>query len=337
MTDGVRTPAVVFTAARQVETMEVPLDPPAGGEVQLRTDYSMVSGGTEGWILQDRFQGPVQYPVVPGYQRVGTVVAIGEDVDSWQPGDRAVATVAPRSSAPAAMFGAHSAIANTPVGEVYAVPDGINDVDAACAVAATVGYTAASRLTMAPGEWVLVYGDGLIGQLAAQAARHLGAQVILVGHRPDRLALAADHSADHALDERDPRLHALVRDLVRSETVCALIDTVQTEALQNRYMDLLEPVRGQIVYSGWSPATPWADMYLLQQREVTTHNVAGWSRPRLEESLELLASGALKALPLVTHHVEPGAVPDMYRMTLERSDPHLGIVVDWRATAVASA
>ena len=64
-------------------------------------------------------------------------------------------------------------------------------MDAAGAVVAQVGYNAASRVAMQPGDWVVVYGDGIIGQSAAQAARARGARVILVGHRAERVALAA--------------------------------------------------------------------------------------------------------------------------------------------------
>jgi threonine dehydrogenase-like Zn-dependent dehydrogenase len=185
---------------------------------------------------------------------------------------------------------------------------------------------------MSPGEWVLVYGDGLIGQLAAQAARARGARVILVGHRVERLALAAKHSADHVLDNRDERFLHQVRELAGSDAVTAVIDTVQSEALQRTYLDILEHGRGQIVYAGFGPARVWADMLLLQVHELTTHYVGGWTRSRMEATLALLAEGALHVQPLVTHHVEPHAAPAMYEMILRRSEPHLGIVFDWRET-----
>jgi 2-desacetyl-2-hydroxyethyl bacteriochlorophyllide A dehydrogenase len=323
------TKAIVFAAAGAVELQRLPVPDPAAGEVQIRTACSAVSAGTEGWLLQDKVPTPVPFPIVPGYQRMGTIVAVGPEVDDWQVGDLVAATESRWDGAPAPFLGAHVGVANSPVAEVYRLPNGVDPIDAASAVVAQVGNNAASRVTLSPGDWVLVFGDGLIGQLAAQAARARGARVILAGHRAERLALAAEHSADHVLDDRDERFHEQVREAVGSDTVAAVIDTIQSEALQRHYVDLLERGRGQIVYAGFGPATVWADMLLLQGRELTTHNISGWTRPRMEAAIALLADGGMRVRPLITHRIKPDAAADAYDMILHKGEPHLGIVVDW--------
>src|SRR5258706_7553721 len=96
---------------------------PAPGEVQIRTLYSTISSGTEGWMLQDVFWTRMAFPCVPGYQRIGVVEVLGPDVTGWQVGDLVVAT---RSNWPAdtpsPQSGAHIRLANTPAGEAYAIP-----------------------------------------------------------------------------------------------------------------------------------------------------------------------------------------------------------------------
>jgi threonine dehydrogenase-like Zn-dependent dehydrogenase len=186
---------------------------------------------------------------------------------------------------------------------------------------------------------VLVYGDGLIGQLAAQSAVARGARVILVGHREERLALAGAHSAEHVIDDRSHGFIDRVREWVGAATVSAVIDTVQSPAALTEYVELLEPGqtagrRGQVVYSGFTPGTVWGDMALLQQRELDVHFVSGWARSRMEAALALMAEGKLKVRPLVTHVVTPDAAPDMYAMILGKSEPHLGVVFDWRGVGV---
>lgn len=323
------TRAVVFAGAGEVELQSLPVPDPGAGEVQIRTDWSAISGGTEGWHLQDNVPTPVPFPLVPGYQRMGTIVGVGPGVEGWRVGDRVAATASQWNGAPAPMHGAHVGVANSSVADVYRLPSGIDPIDAAAAVVAQVGFNAVSRVTLSAGDWVLVFGDGVIGQLAAQAARARGAHAILAGHRAERLAIAAEHSADRVLDDRDEDFLDQVRNIAGSDTVAAVIDTIQSEALQKRYVDVLEPGRGQIVYAGYGPARVWADMFLLMERELTTHYIAGWARPRIEATLELLGAGALRVRPLVTHYITPDAAPGAYDTILHKREPHLGIVIDW--------
>jgi 3-hydroxyethyl bacteriochlorophyllide a dehydrogenase len=327
----VSTQAIVFTEVGRVAVKAIPCPEPGPAEAQVRTEYSVLSAGTEGWMLENKFTWmPTPFPCVAGYQRVGTIVAVGTEMQDWQVGDRVAATVSTWAGSPTPFLGAHTAVANSPLSELYGLPDGIDEVDAAAVVVAQVGYNAASRLALDPGQWVVVYGDGLIGQLAAQAVRARRAKVITVGHRKGRLALAAAHSADHVIDARDERLLERVRAWTDSRTVAAVIDTVQSEDAQRAYIDLLEPGCGQIVYSGFTPGTVWADMGLLQMRELTTHFVSGWTRPRMEATLALLADRRMHVKPLVTHYVEPDRAPEMYSASMRKSDGCLGIVFDWR-------
>ena len=290
----------------------------------------LISAGTEGWILQNKFTWqPTRYPCIPGYQRVGVIEKVGADVTDWQVGQRVVATRSTWTGAINAQSGSHAALGNTPATEIYAVPTSADDRDAAGTVVAQVGYNAASRAIIEPGDWVVVYGDGLIGQSAAQAIRARGAQVIVVGHRDERLQLAADHSADVVINSYHTDVVAAVRDHTGSETVPVILDSVQQEAAQVEYMPLMERSVGQIVYCGFTPGTTWADMGLLQRYEVTTHFISGWTRPRMEATLDAFATGAMALHPLVSHQVPYRQGPDLYRQHLDKSVPFLGMVLDW--------
>ncbi len=325
-----RTPAVVFTDVAQTEVREIEMPPPGPGEVQIRTTYSVISSGTEGWALKQLFTwAKTPYPCVPGYQRVGVITALGPDVEGWQVGDRVMATVGRWEGDVVPFWGSHAAVANTAESELYWIPDGADEIDASGAVVAQVGYNAASRVAMEPGDWGLVYGDGLIGQSAAQAAQARGANVILVGHRPERVELARQYSAEIAVNNASENLAEVVHEHA-GEHVTFVIDTVQQEAAQREYSPLLEHGKGQIVYSGFAPTDTWASMADLQKRELTTHYVSGWNRARMDATLALMAEGQVRLLPLVTHQVDAvtrGA--DMYRMMLSKSEPFLGIVLDW--------
>lgn len=323
-------PAVVFRAVDDVAVQNIEMPDPGPGCVQIQTHASMISVGTETWGLRNLFTWQkTPFPCVPGYQRVGTIVKLGPDVTGWTIGERVMATTGCWQGSVHSFWGAHAAVANTHQNELYRIPDGVDAVDAAGTVVAQVGYNAAYRPELTPGDWVIVYGDGIIGQCAAQSARARGARVILIGHRQERLALGAEFSADATVNNSGENVGEAVRRITGQEHVRAVLDTVQSEAAQKEYVPLLQPGRGQIVYSGFTPGTVWADMALLQQRELTTHFVAGWTRARMEATLKLMAERKLRLRPLVTHRVPFQRGAEMYRMARQKSAPFMGIVFEW--------
>lgn len=282
--------------------------------------------------MRDLFTwAPTPFPCVPGYQRSGVVTAVGAEVTGWRVGERVLALTGMWSNPEVAhVFGAHIAVGNVPTEFAYHLPDDVDDVDASSGVVAQVGYNAASRATIVADDWVVVYGDGLIGQCAAQAARGRGARVILVGHRPERLQLAQQYCAHAVINSAVDHPVSSVRSIVGAETVPIVLDSVQTPASQKQYIDLLQPGIGQIVYNGFTPGEQWADMGLLQQRELTTHFVSGWTRDRMEATLALMAAGQMRVAPLITHMASHARGPEMFRMILEKNEPFLGITLDWR-------
>jgi 2-desacetyl-2-hydroxyethyl bacteriochlorophyllide A dehydrogenase len=327
-----KTAAIVFTKKSEAQLRSIDMPDPGRDEVQVRTLYSTISSGTEGWILQDRFSWqPTTFPCVPGYQRVGVITRIGPGVAGWKEGDKVFATVGNWKGTVAPQWGAHLAVGNTLASEIYRLPDGSpGDIEMSLGVVAQVGYNAAHRASLKSGDWVVVYGDGLIGHCAAQVARSREARVILVGHRRERLALALKNSADHVIDNRGNSVAAAVRNLTAGKPVAVVLDSVQTEEAQMEYEGLLDPGIGQIVYCGFTPGKSWADMGSLQRRQLTTHFVSGWIRPRLESTLELIARGGMSMRPLITHLVSFEKGPQMYEMILNKSEPFMGITFNWK-------
>jgi bacteriochlorophyllide a dehydrogenase len=291
----------------------------------------MISPGTELWQSSGRFTwSPTRYPAVPGYQRVGIVEAVGEGVSGYEVGQRVFATVARHAQPLAAQFGAHAALAPTPAEEVLPLPAGLSDLDASGLVVAQVGLNAAMRSGACPGELVLVVGDGLIGQCAAQAARALGANVIMAGHRPGRLALAEAGGAV-GVNARPGTLADTVREAARGVEVDIILDTAQSLASQADYAPLLRRGRTRIVYCGFTPSGSWADMGELQKLELTTHFVSGWTRERLAAAADLLAIGRMSLARLVQHQVSPREAATMYQLLRAPGEASVGVVFDWGA------
>jgi 2-desacetyl-2-hydroxyethyl bacteriochlorophyllide A dehydrogenase len=315
-----------------VSVREVEDRAPAPGQVQIRTKVSVISPGTETWALQNVFTWqPTVYPCVPGYQRVGTITALGEGVTDWAVGELVAGTWGDGHGEVGSMWGAHAALANTATSEIFRLPEGVDPVDAAGLVVAQVGYNAAARVQLADEDWVVVYGDGIIGQCAAQATRARGCRVVLVGHRDDRLALATAQGIEVVVNRRHLPVVATIRERIGQESVTAVLDSVQGEGPQSEFVDLLRHGEGQIVYCRFSSENVWANMAVLQQRELTTHYVSGWTRARLEATLALMAARQMNVRDLITHRVTFCEAPAMYAMIQRKSEPFLGIALDWDA------
>jgi 2-desacetyl-2-hydroxyethyl bacteriochlorophyllide A dehydrogenase len=328
-----QTDAVVFTESCKAALQKIEMPAPGPGEVQVRTVLSTISAGTEGWIYRNLFTwSPTPFPCVPGYQRVGVITARGPGVTGWRMGERVMAIAGEWRGKVSSFWGAHVALANTPVGHLFRLHRSVGDIEGSGAVVAQVGFNAASRADVPRGNWALVCGDGLIGQCAAQAVRAKGLRVILVGHRAERLELAAKFSADVVVNNRKEEVVTAVHRHTNGKPVAVVLDSVQGESVQKEYMPLLERGRGQIVYCGFSPERAWADMAILQQQEITTYFVSGWTRPRMETTLRLMAEGKMRLKPLVTHLVPFGRAPEMYEMVRLKSEPFLGITLNWTNT-----
>jgi 2-desacetyl-2-hydroxyethyl bacteriochlorophyllide A dehydrogenase len=313
--------AVVAGEDGVVRGVAVPLRSPADDEVLVRTLVSGVSPGTERWVTTGRFEG-FGLPAVPGYQRIGEVVAMGAGVTGLEVGQVVVTTRCRGFEGPAAVWGAHSSLALSAAADVYDA-EGIPADRAALFLTSQVGYHAASRLRIEAGEPVAVIGDGLIGASGAMAARLRGAEVTVLGRRPERrAALAGLGFGVGTVDE------------ATEDGFVAVIDTAQNA---ESFATALRILRrgGQLVYSGHTPADApaFVDIRAMQGRQLTVDLVSGWSSERVREVLDLMRRGELRPdeIPMVRARgvVEAAAVMQAVRDGILRE---ITAQFDWRGT-----
>jgi len=76
------------------------------------------------------------------------------------------------------------------------------------------GHHAALAGEVGPGKTVAVVGDGAVGLCAVLAARRLGAeQIVILGHHPERIAIAEEFGATDVVRERGDEAVERVREL----------------------------------------------------------------------------------------------------------------------------
>src|SRR2546428_660910 len=92
------------------------------------------------------------------------------------------------------------------------------------------GHHAARAAKVGRGRTAAVIGDGAVGLCAVIAARRLGAeQIMILGHHPDRIALAKEFGATDVVSERGEEAVACVRAIAGGLGVHSVLECVGTE------------------------------------------------------------------------------------------------------------
>ncbi len=171
-------------------------------------------------ITQGKYQRRPELPFAPGGEAVGRVRAVGPGVTSFAAGERVLAL---------ADHGAYASELVVPAARAFRLPD---EVPAEHGVALGVVYQTShvalvERARLAPGETLLVHAAaGGVGLAAVQIGKALGATVIATAGSPEKLALAAEHGADHTLDYGDPGWVDAVKALTKGRGVDVVFDPV---------------------------------------------------------------------------------------------------------------
>lgn len=327
--------AAVAVAPRKVEFKAVRVPEPGDDDVVIRVTHSWISNGTEGsFVRGERIAGdtprresdPLPFPHVSGYQKVGVVEHLGANVHDLSIGETVFATVS-RIQGLFYEHGGHVSPAVTHRSQVWKLPQEIAPVAFSGLVLAQVGYNCGTRPALQTGDTAVVIGDGLVGHWTAQTLQARGAKVLLIGRHDERLGKFAPREGDHLVNEKHEDVLQIVREWSSNgiQTVC---DTVGTVELMENLIPLMRH-GGHISSVGFYGPNGRIDIQKLRDRELTLHAPAGWSKARMDATLDMIARGELQMLPLITHRFPASQAATAFDLILARSEPVLGVVLDW--------
>lgn len=215
--------AVVLSAPGSVEVTEVDVRPPSAGELLVRVEAAGICGSDVELFAGNRPRDIVRYPVVPGHEWAGRVVALGAGVVGFTPGDPVVAEGLRWCGECARCLAGATNLCLTGYRETgFTEPGGFAEYvvvparlahrlpeDKALHHAVLLEPTAcvvAALLTAAPraGQRVVVIGGGTLGLIAVQLlARASPAELVLVENRADRRELGARFGATATFDPEE--------------------------------------------------------------------------------------------------------------------------------------
>ena len=226
-----------FPGDRHVEVLQG-TDRAAGrGEVTIRIDAAGVCGSDLHYLYRvpesergkPRLGVTINPDAVPGHEPAGTVLSIGEGVDTLAPGDRVIVhhisgcgmcdwclRDLPMHCADKKTYGfdIDGAFASTMVAkarDVVKAPDDVSmPVAAYCACGAGTAYNALRKLQVTSADTVIIFGLGPVGLAAVAFAQDFGARVAAVDISGERRDLAKAAGADLVIDPRDTDVATVV-------------------------------------------------------------------------------------------------------------------------------
>ncbi|MFG2178011.1 zinc-dependent alcohol dehydrogenase family protein [Streptomyces abikoensis] len=205
--------AVLVTGPGEARSTETADPVPAPGEVVVEVSSCGLCG-TDMHILGGELPSAT-YPLVPGHELTGRVVALGAGVTAPAVGTRvAVDPNLPCGACHYCRVGRgnlcddYSAIGVTrdggfaefvavPAHCAYVLPDELSDAAAGLVEPLSCAVHGLDRLPRRPGEHYLIYGAGTMGLMMAAVVRGAGAaSVSMVDVNAERLAFAESFAAD---------------------------------------------------------------------------------------------------------------------------------------------
>lgn len=316
--------AAVLTGPRafRVETVS---DPSVGvGEALVRvagagicgTDYRI-------WTGERR----VQYPLIPGHEFVGDVLAVGTGVTRVAPGDRVA--IEPnwgcgfcdlcragstnlclaRTAVGIDRDGGFAELAVLPERACWLAPAGLPSDVLLFAEPLAVVTRAVERAAPRPGETAAVVGAGTLGLLALQVLRTRGCQVLVVGRTDRRLGLASELGAVSTVAGAGQAVADAARRLSGRDGVDLVIETAGTAEAVELSVGQVGFVRpgGRVILTGLPHDPARIEFFWIVRREIDIRGSMIY-REEFGQAVSLLAEGRIRVDALLTHRFPLAAI-----------------------------
>ena len=306
--------AVVVEEPERVALRSLTLTPPQADDVVVSIDFSGISMGTEKLMYNGTmpmFPG-MGYPLVPGYEAVGTVVDAGENAAAMI-GKTVFVPGSSKFEGARGLFGGQAKTLITGAARVIPLPAELHEKAVLMSLAATAQHAVAGGAMPD-----LIIGHGVLGRLLARIALAAGVEPTVWEINDARMAGAEGYRVVRPeTDER--RDYRSVYDASGDHRV---IDQTVMHMARG----------GEIVLAGFYSDPLSFNFAPAFRRELRIRIATEFQPDDLATSLALVGSGRLSLEGLVTHKVPASEAPTAYGQAF--SDPNcLKMVFDWRDIA----
>jgi 3-hydroxyethyl bacteriochlorophyllide a dehydrogenase len=311
--------AIVFDAPQALSVQTLAVKAFEAADLEVEVSHSGISTGTER-LLWDGTMPPfpgLGYPLVPGYETVGTVVRVGASPDV-QVGDTVFVPGSYSFQGVRNIFGGAGSRLIVPHERVVRVAPELGPRAVLLALAATCYHTVSlggARQPMVAPD--LIVGHGVMGRLLARICIALGWPAPTVWEtQPMRREGATGYGVTHP--DEDTR-----------KNYQAIYDVSGDGAILNGLISRLAP-GGEVVLAGFYKQDLSFAFAPAFMREANLRVAAQWKKHDLQAVTALVESGQLSLDGLITHTFTPGRAREAYEVAF--GDPQcLKMMMDWRA------
>ena len=305
-----------------------PAPPPGGMVVRIRAAL------TDGTDLKTYRRGHPKMPMPTrfGHEFSGDVAAVGSEVARFAAGDPVMCVhTAPCGACfwcrhaqeelcenlmPAMILGAYSDLIAVPRGIVerncFLKPESIGYAEAAFLEPLACVVHSLRMLAPAAGSTVAVIGNGGFGMLHALLLGRRGARAILVGRRPERLALARRLGIESA-DSSDVPVRDLILERTHGRGADAAIECTGTLEMWEQMPSLVRR-GGRVSFFAGLPGEARVSFLAarLHYDEVTLLAPFHFTPADVRDAFELIADRALPLTQLISHTYPLGRIAEAF-------------------------
>jgi 3-hydroxyethyl bacteriochlorophyllide a dehydrogenase len=311
--------AIVFEAPKSIAVRTLELAPMGARDVEVTVSFSGISTGTER-LLWDGTMPPfpgLSYPLVPGYETVGTVAQMGAEVTGLSLGDLVFLPGSYAFQGVQNIFGGSGSRLVVPHERAVKLDAALGVKGVLLALAATAHHVFTVGREGLPLAYPdLIIGHGIMGRLLARMVVAAGKPAPVVWEtQAVRQTGALGYGVIHPDDD------------ARKDYRC-ICDVSGDSGILNRVIPKMAP-GGEVVLAGFYKQDLSFSYAMAFMREASIRVAAQWKKHDLDAVVAMFHNGSLPLEGLITHFETPQRAQQAYEVAF--GNPQcLKMVIDWR-------
>ena len=311
--------AIVFEAPKSISVRTLDLAPMGARDVEVAVSFSGISTGTER-LLWDGTMPPfpgLSYPLVPGYETVGTVAQMGAEVTGLSLGDLVFLPGSYAFQGVQNIFGGSGSRLVVPHERAVKLDAALGVKGVLLALAATAHHVFTVGREGLPLAYPdLIIGHGIMGRLLARMVVAAGKPAPVVWEtQAVRQSGALGYGVIHPDDD------------ARKDYRC-ICDVSGDSGILNRVIPKMA-AGGEVVLAGFYKQDLSFSYAMAFMREASIRVAAQWKKHDLDAVVAMFHNGSLPLEGLITHFETPQRAQQAYEVAF--GNPQcLKMVIDWR-------
>jgi L-iditol 2-dehydrogenase len=335
----------IYGIPKDIRVAELAVPKVGPDDILLKVDYcglcnSEVKLAVRGHPLLDH----ITPPLVLGHEFCGDVIAVGDQVQKYQTGERyVVMSLVPCGTCDQCRKGRLNLCRNygqsllTPGGfapyvlvqgnqldrRLYKVPEELDDQMAALAEPLSCAINGIERADLSPGDSIVILGAGFMGLLLTRLAYFSGAgQIISIDKYPERLEIARQFGATDTINfETVSEPQSQVLDFLEGQGPDVTIEATGNPIAYEQAVALVNAKGGRVVFFGGVPknATITIDPNKIHYGELEITGSSSSLPIHVEKALSFLASGKIDTNLLITHYMSSLDLTEAVEMAVNRT------------------